>query len=264
MALMIGGRQATCSRGLFSTLSTVKTPPRPCGFTQIASCVGRTTMALTKAPSEPLHDAPPVVVAWPGVCGFCGLGTKYACPQCRTVHFCSRDCLERGRAHDCDGPTCQAVALPSNCAQDRSTGGLVKCWINAYLRGGGGFSLRQPERSLTLQPSLSYGLASLQLSPRVAADLAKECTSGRDREGFLKIGANSYPGYAGYTAIPGVVNAKEQSRATAQLARNKRGGRGGLSYDRDQGLQYALDNCEALRLLVGEVCKHLGGRPPQP
>ena len=122
-----------------------------------------------------------------------------------TVHFCSAGCLERGRAHVCEGPFCLAVDLPSNSTLNRSSGPLRSCWINAYLRGGGHFSLHARERSATLQPSLSYGVVPLQLTPTAAADLSKVVINERDKDDFLKIGTNSYPGYASYTAIPGMV-----------------------------------------------------------
>ena len=211
-------------------------------------------------PSAPLHANLLVKVARPGVCGFCGRGTAYACRECSIVHFCSARCLERGGAHDCGGPSCKAVDLPDNSILDRSSGGLANCWINAHLRGGAGFALPPPKRTRPLQPSLSYGLKPLQLDPKVAADLSDVCKSNWDPKGYLKIGAISYPGYAGYTAIPGVVNNWEQSRATAQLTRRGALGTGGLNYYRERGLQYAINNCEALRLLVEEVCSHLGGR----
>ena len=55
-----------------------------------------------------------------------------------------------------------------------------------------------------------------------------------------------------------MVNNKVQSRETAQLYRKRPGA--GITYDRDNGLQYAINNCEPLRVLVDEVCSHLGGR----
>ena len=190
----------------------------------------------------------------PGVCGGCGLATHYTCPQCKTAHFCGTGCLERARdMHGlvCETASCMAVDLPSG-------GRLVGCWINAYLRGGGRFSLHQPDKRppMALQPSPSYGLVSLQLDSKMAGELAQLVTSNRDVQGYLKIGKNSYPGYKGYTAIPGKVNNEEQSRVTSQLSRK---GRGGNDHDRLRGLQYAIDNCSALRLLVDEVCFRLGG-----
>ena len=205
-------------------------------------------MALSMA----LHAAKPVPVARPGICGSCGLATSYACPQCVTAHFCSPGCLERARdMHAFDCGTCKAVDLPSD-------GRLLGCWTNAYLRGGGRFSLHQPDKRppMALQPSPSYGLVSLQLDSKMAGELAQLVTSNRDVQGYLKIGKNSYPGYKGYTAIPGEVNNEEQSRVTSQLSRK---GRGGNDHDRLRGLQYAIDNCSALRLLVDEVCFRLGG-----
>ena len=186
-----------------STLSSLKTPPPEWGFSRIARATLRATMDPTKAPSAPLHADPPVLISRPGVCGFCGLGTAFACPKCRTVHFCGAGCLERGRDHACGAPFCRAVNLPSSRALDRSSGSLTSCWINAYLRGGGRFSLHPP--SLTQQPNLSYGLVPLTLSAKAAADLSKVVIEERDHNGYLKIGTNSYPGYANYTAIPGVV-----------------------------------------------------------
>ena len=53
---------------------------------------------LIMARSTPLHAAAPVLVDQPGICGSCGLATAYACPQCKTAHFCSGGCLERARA----------------------------------------------------------------------------------------------------------------------------------------------------------------------
>ena len=154
--------------------------------------------------STPLHAAKPVPVARPGICGSCGLATSYAsCPQCVTAHFCSTGCLERARdmhAPDCGTPSCKAVDLPSG-------GRLVGCWINAYLRGGGRFSLHQQaddeRRPCALQPSPIYGLVSLQLDSKMAGELAQlvKSTDNRDGKGYLKIGTNSYPGYQAYTAI---------------------------------------------------------------
>ena len=160
-------------------------------------------MDLTKAPSAPLHADPPVLIARPGVCGFCGLGTAFACPQCRTVHFCSADCLERGRDHVCGGPDCKAVDLPSDSPLGRSSGGMLSCWLNAYLRGGGHFSLHPQGGAATLRPSLTYGVVQLQVNPKAAADLSKVIINKRDTAGYLKIGTNSYPGFTDYTAIPG-------------------------------------------------------------
>ena len=48
-----------------------------------------------------------------------------------------------------------------------------------------------------------------------------------------------------------------QCRETAKLARERRGNSG--TFDRLHGLQYAIDHCEPLRVLVEEVCSHLGG-----
>ena len=76
-----------------ATLSSLKTPPPEWGFSRIARATLRATMDPTKAPSAPLHADPPVLISRPGVCGFCGLGTAFACPQCITVHFCSAGCL---------------------------------------------------------------------------------------------------------------------------------------------------------------------------
>ena len=211
--------------------------------------------------SRPRNAAAPVRAMLPGVCGGCGLATHYTCPQCKTAHFCSTGCLERARdMHDlvCGTPSCMAVDLPSG-------GRLVGCWINAYLRGGGRFSLHQQaddeRRPWALQPSPIYGLVSLQLDSKMAGELAQlvKSTDNRDAKGYLKIGTNSYPGYQAYTAISGEVNNEEQSRVTAQLARRKAGGRGGAAYDRAHGLQYAIDYCGNLRELVNEVCVYLGG-----
>ena len=68
--------------------------------------------------------------------------------------------------------------------------------------------------------------------------------------------ASAASNHKGYTAIPGEVNNEEQCRVTSQLARK---GRGGNDHDRLRGLQYAIDHCSALRLLVDEVCLYLGG-----
>ena len=223
-------------------------------FCGVARLSGAPPTALAMALSTPLHAAKPVPVARPGICGSCGLATSYACPQCVVAHFCSTGCLERARdmhTPDCGKPSCKAVDLPSD-------GRLLGCWINAYLRGGGRFSLHQPDNHppMALQPSPSYGLVSLQLDPKIAGELAQLVTSNRDAHGYLKICDNSYPGYKGYTAIPGEVNNEEQCRVTSQLARK---GRGGNDHDRLRGLQYAIDHCSALRLLVDEVCLYLGG-----
>ena len=153
--------------------------------------------------NAPLDADQPVPIARPGVCGFCGLGTAFACPQCRTVHFCSADCLERGRDHVCGGPDCKAVDLPSDSPLDRTSGGMLSCWLNAYLRGGGHFSLHPQGGTATLRPSLTYGVVQLQVNPKAAADLSKVVINKRDTAGFLKIGTNSYPGFTDYTAIPG-------------------------------------------------------------
>ena len=46
-----------------------------------------------------------------------------------------------------------------------------------------------------------------------------------------------------------------QQRETAVFTR-----RGpGSTFDQKQGLQYAINNCKPLHLLVEEVCSHLGG-----
>ena len=55
----------------------------------------------------------------------------------------------------------------------------------------------------------------------------------------------------------GEVNNRVQCRETAKLARERRGNSG--TFDRLHGLQYAIDHCEPLRVLVEEVCSHLGG-----
>ena len=157
--------------------------------------------SVTTALSAPPHRAAAIErVKEPGVCGGCGLATHYTCPQCETAHFCSTGCLERARhMHDCGKPSCKAVDLP--CER------LVGCWINAYLRGGGRFSLHQQaddERPpWALQPSPIYGLVSLQLDSKMAGELAQlvKSTDNRDGKGYLKIGTNSYPGYQAYTAI---------------------------------------------------------------
>jgi len=163
-------------------------------------------MDVIMAPAAGPVAQNPVPTARQGVCGFCGLGTAFVCPLCSTVHFCSADCLDRGRDHVCEGPNCLAVDLPSNCPLDRSSGSLASCWLNAYLRGGGHFSLHPRGRAATLlRPSLSYGVVQLQVNAKAAADLSKVVINERDKDGYLKIGTNSYPGYAGYTAIPGVV-----------------------------------------------------------
>ena len=46
-------------------------------------------------------------------------------------------------------------------------------------------------------PSGTYGVVQLQVDPKAAADLAKVVINERDKDGFLKIGANSYPTGAG-------------------------------------------------------------------
>ena len=162
-------------------------------------------MDVIKAPIADPVPQNPVPIARQGVCGFCGLGTAFACPQCRTVHFCSADCLDRGRGHVCEGPECKAVDLPSDLPGDRTSGGMLSCWINAYLRGGGYFSLHPRGRTATLMPSLSYGVVQFQVNSSAAAELSKVVINERDKDDFLKIGTNSYPGYASYKAIPGMV-----------------------------------------------------------
>ena len=79
----------------------------------------------------------------------------------------------------------------------------MSCWLNAYLRGGGHFSLHPQGGAATLRPSLTYGVVQLQVNPKAAADLSKVVINKRDTAGFLKIGTNSYPGFTDYTAIPG-------------------------------------------------------------
>ena len=79
----------------------------------------------------------------------------------------------------------------------------MSCWLNAYLRGGGHFSLHPQGGTATLRPSLTYGVVQLQVNPKAAADLSKVVINKRDTAGFLKIGTNSYPGFTDYTAIPG-------------------------------------------------------------
>ena len=152
-------------------------------------------MDVIKGPIADPVPQNPVPIARQGVCGFCGLGTAFACPQCRTVHFCSADCLDRGRDHVCEGPECKAVDLPSDFPGDRTSGGMLSCWINAYLRGGGYFSLHPRGRTATLMPSLSYGVVQFQVNSSAAAELSKVVINERDKDDFLKIGTNSYPGY---------------------------------------------------------------------
>ena len=162
-------------------------------------------MDVIMAPAAGPVAQNPVPTARQGVCGFCGLGTAFVCPLCSTVHFCSADCLDRGRDHVCDGPKCKAVDLPNDNPMDRTSGGMQSCWINAYLRGGGNFSLHPRRGAATLKPSCIYGVVQLQVNPTAAADLSKVVINERDKDDFLKIGTNSYPGYASYTAIPGMV-----------------------------------------------------------
>ena len=54
-------------------------------------------------------------------------------------------------------------------------------------------------------PSLSYGVVQFQVNSSAAAELSKVVINERDNDDFLKIGTNSYPGYASYKAIPGMV-----------------------------------------------------------
>ena len=162
-------------------------------------------MDVIMAPQAGPVAQKPVPTALGGVCGFCGLGTAFVCPLCRTVHFCSADCLDRGRDHVCDGPKCKAVDLPNDNPKGRTSGGMLSCWINAKLRGGGSFSLHPRRGAAALMPSGTYGVVQLQVDPKAAADLSKVVINERDKDDFLKIGTNSYPGYAGYTAIPGMV-----------------------------------------------------------
>ena len=198
------------------------------------------------------HAAAPVHISEPGVCCGCGLGTAYACPSCRKVHFCSTGCLERARGmHDCGNDFC---IRSGNIPHQR----LADCWINAHLKLGDRFAL--PDRhgqppGRALQPSESYGVKKLSVSPLEARELAHLVTTSRDEMGMLKIGDISYPGYHGYHAIPGPLNNEEQARVTSQLAR-KGTGRG---FDEKRGLQYALNHWGPLKKLVDEVCKHLGG-----
>ena len=162
-------------------------------------------MDVIMAPQAGPVAQKPVPTALGGVCGFCGLGTAFVCPLCMTVHFCSADCLDRGRDHVCDGPNCKAVDLPNDNQNGRTSGGMLSCWINAKLRGGGSFSLHPRRGAAALMPSGTYGVVPLQVDPKAAADLSKVVINERDKDDFLKIGTNSYPGYASYTAIPGMV-----------------------------------------------------------
>ena len=202
--------------------------------------------------STPPHAAAPVLVAQPGTCGGCGLATAYACPQCCVAHFCTPGCLERAlewHARECGTASCKAVELPPWHQLD--TRG---CGLNALLRGGCGFSL-SGGRSNRLQPSPTHGLTPLQLPAELAGLLAQLVARQRDEHDYLKIGDVSYPGYGSYKVIPAKLDAREQMRATSMLARK---GPGGAGYDRQRGLQYALDNCACLALLVRNVCEHLG------
>ena len=188
----------------------------------------------------------------PGVCGGCGLATAYACPNCQ-ARFCSTGCLVRARhMHDCGKSSCIAFALPPE--------RLFGCWINAQLMFGQRFALRNLVHHppcWALRPSRRYGLKELRLDQSAAKKLARLVTSRRDRDekGFLKIGNISYPGYHGYTAIPGELDDEEQARVTSQLARKG----SGRDHDQERGIQYALENCSALKKLVDQVCEHLGG-----
>lgn len=56
---------------------------------------------------------------------------------------------------------------------------------------------------------------------------------------------------------PGALNNDEQKLATAVLARKKLGG--SADFDSRAGLQYALDKCIPLRMLVGHICQYFGG-----
>ena len=210
-------------------------------------------VAVTTALSAPPHQAAaPVRVTEPGVCGGCGLATAYACPNCQAACFCSTGCLVRARhTHDCGKSSCMAFALPPE--------RLFGCWINAQLKFGQRFALRNLDHHppcWALRPSRRYGLKELRLDQPAAKKLARLVTSrrSRDEKGFLKIGDISYPGYHGYTAIPGELDDEEQARVTSQLAR--KGSR--RNHDQERGIQYALEHCSALKKLVDQVCEHLG------
>ena len=56
---------------------------------------------------------------------------------------------------------------------------------------------------------------------------------------------------------PGPLNNEEQKRATAVLARRKKMAAAG--FDSKEGLQYALDHCTPLRVLVHHICEYIGG-----
>ena len=81
-------------------------------FFFVAWASRRCSCALTMALSRPRNAAAPVLVVRPGICGGCGLATAYACPHCKTAHFCAPRCLERvwqRHTHDCGEDWCKAV-----------------------------------------------------------------------------------------------------------------------------------------------------------
>ena len=150
--------------------------------------------------SQPLHGAGVVPAKKSGICGGCGLVTGYVCAACETVHFCSSECLGRlqDKHHlDCGQPWNQAVAPPAD-AQYKL------CAINALLRGGGRFHLRQdgePQPPWALPVDPLYGLVPLRIGAPLAEVLADLVLHSRDKAGYLKIGDVSYPGYQGYPVM---------------------------------------------------------------
>ena len=53
----------------------------------------------------------------------------------------------------------------------------------------------------------------------------------------------------------GKVQSQLQQRETSVFTRRGHGS----TFDQKQGLQYAINNCKPLHLLVEEICSHLGG-----